>query len=116
MKGYEKYVKELIKRHGFVVHDKFNIAKVNSDRDVYWFTPNYDRLINDWTMVCYNATNLLCYIFSIPNNAFGISDFKKHNLNEFSLNILYNDENFEDEYSGILFKPFLVGILKIKSE
>jgi len=104
----------ICKSNGVDVTDNYTLAKRNKTGMHYWANPSIDYLTQDWCLLLNDFQKRELHIFKIPANSLSVSQIviRKDKPRLIDLQILCDDNSFEDARSKISFAPWFIKMIK----
>lgn len=105
---------ELFRDKGYKISNYYtSFATKNTDHNVYWINPDKRHLQEDWYIILNDNINKRLYLLFVPKNS--IKELKMRNDKICNVSITYNDLNFVDIHSGVIFKDYLIDYINYDS-
>jgi hypothetical protein len=101
--------KSLCRKNGINLNGKVTFASKNSTQYNYWANPKTKFLESNWWLLLNDWIHGKLHVFNIPANSIKIEEVKiRGNLSKIDLQIIYENDSFEDSRSGIQFIKWFV--------
>ena len=99
----------IFRSKGYLSNNNITYASKNRTAYNYWANPRFEMLEQEWFLILNDWINRVLYLFKIPSGSISVDDLiarADHN-DQIDLQILYNDVNFRDTRSNIIFREYL---------
>lgn len=103
----------LLKREGIELTGNISFASKNKTNNHYWSSPEVSYLKEEWNIILNDNVNSRLYLFIVPANTYGGSDFiiRNDQPEKLDLQITYDDITFTDKRSKKSFEKHLKKIV-----